>query len=173
MNAGLVVAIATGMFIAAIGPINSVLQDRLGTWGMVTLVHLIGLLAAAAGFLLFERNLLVEGRLGPGLRLLGWGVWTMLVLGVVWLAAAPLRGLPPYAFLGGVLGVAVVAGTILAIQHLGVLAALTVIVASQLLTAALIDQFGWFGQMQITMTPARTAGLLLVLLGVVLMMRET
>lgn len=60
----------------------------------------------------------------------------------------------------------------MAIQHLGVLAALVAIVSSQLIAAALIDQFGLFELPVIAMSPKRVLGLLLVLLGVFLVVRK-
>jgi len=172
VNVGLWAAVATGVLVAVIGPVNAALQARLGTWGMVAVVHLLGLTVGVLGIALFERT--------PAGRAPDEFLRVMLVAGVVLALAvftwafrtAPGQGVPAFAFLGGVLGALVVVGTIVAIQQLGVLAALVAIVASQLIAAALIDQFGFFELPAIAMNPVRTVGLLLMLAGVFLVARK-
>ncbi len=171
MNPGLGAAAATGVLIAVIGPVNAALQARLGTWGMVAVVHLLGLAVGVLGLLLFERG--AGARIDGTLRfVLVAGVLLALAVLAWAFRAAPGEGIPAFAFLGGVLGALVVVGTIVAIQHLGVLAALVAIVSSQLIAAALIDQFGWFELPVIAMNPTRALGLLLVLVGVLLVARR-
>lgn len=172
MLTGLLIAVTTGVFIAAMGPVNAVLSNRIGAWSAVSLIHLIGLMVAVGGLLFFEsRGKALPGGadlrylLLPGLLVLG-GV-------LIWvLASGYVSGVPVFGFFGGVLGVLVVIGTIGAINRLGVLAALTVIVSSQLITASLIDNFGWFGQHVIPMTPWRALGLVLMLAGVSFVLRS-
>ncbi len=168
---GVVVAVLTGGFIAAMGPINAALSERVGAWGMVSLVHLVGLLTAALGLLLFAaRGRPVAG--GPESRYLLWSAAALLAAALVWLlVGGSLRTAPPYGLVGGVLGVLVVVGTVAAIQRLGVFTALTLVVSSQLVAALLIDGFGWFGQAVVPVTPLRLVGLLSVLIGVALVLR--
>ncbi len=172
MNVGFWAAAATGVLIAIIGPVNAALQARLGTWGMVAVVHLLGLVVGVLGLALFERAPQAARPDGVLRMLLLAGALLALVVFAWVIRAAPGQGVPVFAFLGGILGALVVVGTIIAIQHLGVLAALVTIVASQLLAAALIDQFGLFELPAIAMTPARALGLLLMLAGVFLVARE-
>lgn len=172
MLIGVLFAVSTGILIAAIGPVNAVLNNRIGTWNAVALIHLIGLLVATGGILLFDsqKRILPDGLdlrylLMPGLLLLAVVLWWVFDNGY-------LSGVPAYGLIGGVLGVLVVIGTIGAINRLGVLGALTVIVSSQLLAASLIDHYGWFGQPVVPLGPGRVVGLLGMLLGVVLVLRS-
>lgn len=172
MNPGLWAAATTGVLIAVIGPVNAALQARLGTWGMVAVVHLLGLAVGVLGLLLFERGPAAV-RLDGTLRFLMLAGVVLALAVLAWaFRAAPGEGIPTFAYLGGVLGALVVVGTIVAIQHLGVLAALVAIVSSQLIAAALIDQFGLFELPVIALTPTRALGLLLVLAGVFMVARE-
>lgn len=171
MNVGLWAAMATGVLIAVIGPVNAALQARLGTWGMVAVVHLLGLAVGVLGLALFERA--PVARPDGALRMVLFAGVVLALAVFTWaFRTAPGQGVPAFAFLGGVLGALVVVGTIVAIQHLGVLAALVAIVASQLVAAALIDQFGLFELPVIAMSPSRALGLLLVLAGVFLVARK-
>ncbi len=172
MFTGVLIAITTGVFIAAIGPVNAVLSNRVGAWSAVSLVHLIGLLVAVSGLLLFDsRGKVLPG--GSDLRYLLWPGVVALGAVLLWiLVSGYVNGVPVFGFFGGVLGVLVVIGTVGAINRLGVLGALTVIVSSQLLMASLIDYFGWFGQHAIPMNPWRALGLVLMLAGVVLVLKS-
>ncbi|WP_457631648.1 DMT family transporter [Oceanithermus sp.] len=172
MLIGVLIAVVTGVFIAAMGPVNAVLTGRVGSWSAVTLVHLIGLLVATAGLLFFDsRGKALPG--GADLRYLLWPGVIVLAGVFVWvLRSGYVSGVPAFGFFGGALGVLVVIGTVGAIGRLGVLGALTVIVSSQLLAASLIDQFGWFGQHAIPLNPLRVLGLALMLAGVVLVLRS-
>ncbi|HGY10311.1 MAG TPA: hypothetical protein ENK37_09745 [Oceanithermus profundus] len=171
MNAGFWAAAITGVLIAVLGPVNAALQARIGTWGMVAVVHLLGLAVGMLGLVLLDRT--GFARTDASLRLLLFSGVVLALALLVWaFRYAPGQGVPPYAFLGGVLGALVVVGTIVAIQHLGVLAALITIVAGQLATAALIDRFGLFDLPVVLLSPARLLGLLLVLAGVFLVVRK-
>lgn len=162
---------ATGVLIALIGPVNAALQVRLGTWGMVVVVHLLGLAVGVLGLALFERSQVA--RPDGALRMVLFAAVVLALAVFFWAVhTAPGQEIPAYAFFGGMLGALVVVGTIVAIQHLGVLAALVAIVSSQLATAALIDQFGLFDLPVIAMSPSRVLGLLLVLAGVFLVVQK-
>ena len=94
---------------------------------------------------------------------------------VVWLVdRTPLtatRGAPWWAWLGGFYGAAFVAALAFATPRLGLAVTLTAAVASQLVTAMLIDRFGLLGLPQQPITPARLIGVALVILGVVVVRR--
>jgi transporter family-2 protein len=78
---------------------------------------------------------------------------------------------PWYAFTAGVLGLLIVGTIGYTVPRLGVAKAFTVIVASQLLTALLFDQFGLFGAAVRTMDLPRVSGLIFLILGVWLVLR--
>ena len=63
------------------------------------------------------------------------------------------------------------ASALMFLLELGMAKAFTVIVASQLLTALLFDQFGLFGAAVRTMDLLRVAGLVFLILGVWLVLR--
>lgn len=106
--------------------------------------------------------------------LISFSVGTLALL-LVWafdrtpLSAA--RGAPWWAWLGGFYGAAFVAALAYAAPRLGIAAALTVAVASQLAAALVVDRFGLFGLPQQPVTIGKLAGLGLVLAGVVLVRR--
>ncbi|HIJ94656.1 MAG TPA: DMT family transporter [Desulfuromonadales bacterium] len=73
---------------------------------------------------------------------------------------------------GGLLGAFFVTMTIIAVPKLGTLAVMSLIIAGQLTTAALLDQFGIFGLRQISLTPLRGVGILLLCIGAGLVIRK-
>ena len=82
-----------------------------------------------------------------------------------------VRSLPWWAWCGGFCGAFFVASAAYAAPRLGVATMLTLAVASQLLTAILIDHFGLLGVTSRAMSPGRLAGALLVIVGAVLVRR--
>ena len=73
---------------------------------------------------------------------------------------------------GGFLGAYFVTMTIIAVPRLGTLAVMSIIIAGQLTTAALLDQYGAFGLRQIPLTPMRGAGIILLCIGASLVIRK-
>lgn len=73
---------------------------------------------------------------------------------------------------GGLLGAYFVTMTIIAVPRLGTLAVMSIILAGQLTTAALLDQYGVFGLRQISLSPMRGVGILLLCLGAGLVIRK-
>ena len=86
-------------------------------------------------------------------------------------AVADLRGVPWWAWFGGLLGAVYVLGTIILVPRLGAATTIGVIVAGQLGASIVIDQFGWFRLAQHTASVGRVAGAVLLLAGVVLVQR--
>ncbi len=69
---------------------------------------------------------------------------------------AKLGHVPLYALLvGPPLGALIIGGVALVVGRLGAAFGLTVIVAGQLLSALVIDSFGWFGVQAAPLTPVR------------------
>jgi bacterial/archaeal transporter family-2 protein len=86
-----------------------------------------------------------------------------------------LRGLqsaPPWAYLGGVLGIGYVLGAIIAIPNVGVVVAVCAAIAGQMIGSFLADTFGWFGVTKVPLDPLRLLGIGLLLVGVLLVQRE-
>ncbi|MBO4896720.1 MAG: DMT family transporter [Clostridia bacterium] len=73
---------------------------------------------------------------------------------------------------GGILGVLITVFVMLAIKHKGATVAVSVILVSQLLTAALIDAFGLFETQKIAFGLYKYLGLLLMIAGVIIFKKE-
>lgn len=71
-------------------------------------------------------------------------------------------------WLGGILGIVITVTVMLSIKDLSPTHAISVILISQLLVAALIDAFGWFGSERLPFTWTKYAGLFLMISGVLL-----
>src|SRR5436305_7945418 len=78
---------------------------------------------------------------------------------------------PPWAFIGGLLGVGILIGTIVAVPRIGVAATTAIVLAAQVITSAIIDKFGLLGVAARPVTPTRFAGLALAVLAVLLITR--
>jgi transporter family-2 protein len=83
-------------------------------------------------------------------------------------SVAAAREMPWYAWTGGIYGAIFVAVAAFAAPRMGVTFFLTVAIAGQLLTALLLDRFGVLGLPRVDFSPARLAGVALVLGGVLL-----
>jgi transporter family-2 protein len=86
-----------------------------------------------------------------------------------------LRGLqsaPAWAYLGGVLGIGFVFGSIVAIPNVGVVAAVSAAILGQMIGSFLADRFGWFGVSKIPFDPLRLLGIALLIAGVLLVQRK-
>lgn len=70
-------------------------------------------------------------------------------------------------WLGGVLGIIITVTVMLGMQSLGPTVTVSVILIAQLLVAAVIDAFGWFGTEQVAFTWNKWLGMALMLSGVV------
>ena len=79
---------------------------------------------------------------------------------------------PPWAFLGGVLGISYVLGNILSIPGLGAVTTICSAILGQMIGSCLIDTFGWFGVPKIPFDVARLAGIVLLIAGVVLVQKR-
>lgn len=97
-------------------------------------------------------------------------------IAAIWLAGdrtSPtlLKGVPAWAWLGGLYGAFYVGAAAYAAPRLGVASMLTIAIASQLMAALVLDHFGLLGLDRTPVTATRLGGVLLVLLGVVLVRR--
>lgn len=85
------------------------------------------------------------------------------------LAAAP--GQPKHLFLAGLLVAFYVLSITWVAPHFGLGNAIMCVLLGQLISAAVIDQFGLMGALQREVTPMRAAGLALMAFGVILTQR--
>lgn len=82
------------------------------------------------------------------------------------------REIPPYAFTTGLLGLIIVSTIGYVVPRLGVASGFTLLVASEFIAAAVIDNFGLFGAELRPLNIARLLGLVIILLGVWLVVRR-
>jgi transporter family-2 protein len=75
---------------------------------------------------------------------------------------------PWWAWLGGVLGAFYVTATVVVPVRIGAAAFFGILVAAQLVTSVLIDQFGWVGFPQREVSPLRLLGVALLVAGALL-----
>lgn len=91
------------------------------------------------------------------------GTLTLGTGGVQW---RQLQMLPWYVPTTGILGIAIIGSIGYVVPRLGLATSLTLIVASQLMMAALIDHFGWLGASVRLLDMPRFIGFVLLLAGV-------
>ena len=77
-------------------------------------------------------------------------------------------GSPWWIWTGGLLGTFFVAGIVVLLPKLGVALAFSLIIAGQMLTAILFDQFGWMGLAVKEISAGKIAGAVLLIIGVIL-----
>lgn len=94
----------------------------------------------------------------------------VLILGDVGKLSAA-RGVPWYYLTGGVIGAALVVGTLITVRELGAAGLIAGLLCGQLIVSLLLDRFGLFGLERIGITPVRVFGVLLVLVGTLIVTR--
>jgi transporter family-2 protein len=97
----------------------------------------------------------------------------LLVTRAPWPAREQWAAIPWWAWFGGLLGAFYVVSTIIAGPRIGAAALLALIVLGQLVTSLLVDQFGWLGFPQHSMTALRLLGALLLFSGVLLIVHPS
>ncbi|MGD9573558.1 MAG: DMT family transporter [Thermoleophilia bacterium] len=135
-----------GAMIAAQAPVNARLRTVLGSqFGSAAVSFGVGLV-------LLLGALVVVGQAGA-LGAVGAGPW--------------------WAYLGGLFGAVFVVSTLVASPRIGVTATFVAAIAGQLLLAALIDRYGWFGAREIVFSWERIAALGLMVVSLVLLLRSS
>jgi len=147
MNAAalpLALAVVAGVLVAIQAPTNAILAKASGS-------------PVVAAFISFMVGTVVLGAMVAGTsgRLL----------------APELKGVPWYAWIGGIYGAFFVAIAAFAAPRVGVGVLLTAAIAGQLLAAVALDHYGFFGLERQPVNLARAAGIGLVLIGAVLVRR--
>lgn len=88
-------------------------------------------------------------------------------------ALGAFGGGPWWAYLGGAFGAVFVVATLVAAPRIGVTATFVSAVAGQIVLAALIDRYGWFGAREIGLSWERLAALGLLVVSLVLLLRSS
>jgi transporter family-2 protein len=138
----ILIGLIGGVAVGLQSPMASMLTQRLGIFESVFIVHIGGALLALIPILIY----------GGG-RLAQW------------------RSVPWYVLGAGVFGLVVIGAISYMIPRIGVAAAITTIVAGQLLVGIILDHFSMLGSMGRSMDPIRAVGLVIVLVGVWLTLR--
>jgi transporter family-2 protein len=98
-------------------------------------------------------------------------VFSVLLLLAVRGGAGGLAGAlrtPAWMWIGGLMGLTVVASITFAQPRIGATATIGILIAGQLVMGAVIDRFGLFGVDQIAISPPRAAGIVLLGIGAAL-----
>jgi bacterial/archaeal transporter family-2 protein len=133
----ILIGLIGGIAVGIQSPLASMLTQRLGTFESVFIVHIGGALVALIPLIIYG-----GGKLGQ---------W---------------RTVPWYALGAGIFGLIVIAAISYMIPRIGIAAAITTIVAGQLLVSTVLDHYGLLGAAGRSMDPTRMIGLAVVMLGV-------
>ncbi|MFD6210001.1 DMT family transporter [Peribacillus sp. NPDC060253] len=136
---GIIYSIIAGMFISLQGVFNSRMSEELSAWHTTAIVHLVGFIFSIILYA-FVRDGRAEG----------------------------FREVPVLYLLGGMLGVVIVFGEMIAINLLGMSLAIATILIAQLLCAFIIDAKGLFDMIKRKVTIQEVIGMAMMLTGVVL-----
>ena len=136
---GIITAIVAGAAMSFQGVMNTRLGDKIG---------------------LYESNVFVQGT-----------AFVLAVIAMLILGKGDIMGLMSVDnkiyLLGGVLGLVITVTVMLAIGNLSPTYAISIILISQLIVAALVDAFGWLGSEKIPFTWNKYVGVGLMIAGVV------
>lgn len=126
-----------GIAVGLQSPMASMITQRLGIFESVFIIHMGGAMIALIPLLIYS-----------GGKLTQW------------------RSVPWYVLGAGIFGLVVIGAISYMIPRVGVAAAITTIVAGQLLVGTVLDHFGLLGAAQRSMDVPRAFGLAVVLVGV-------
>ncbi len=82
------------------------------------------------------------------------------------------RDMPWWMWTGGIIGAFFVAGTAALVTRLGGSVLFSLIILGQLVGAVVLDHYGWFGVDKHPISLPRTAGIILVLVGAIIVRRS-
>ena len=133
----ILIGLAGGVAVGLQSPLASMISQRLGLFESVFIVHVGGALIALIPLLIFGGGKLAE--------------W---------------RSLPWYVLFAGVFGLIVIGSISFMIPRIGIAAAITTIVAGQLLVGTILDHYGLLDSAGRSMDVTRAFGLTVVLVGV-------
>ena len=132
----IIIGLAGGVAVGLQSPLSSMISQRLGVLESVFIVHLGGAILALIPLLVL------------GHRLAQW------------------RSVPWYALTAGAFGLVVIASVSYMIPRVGIAAAITAIVAGQLLVGTLLDHYALLGSAGRPLDVTRAVGLVIVMVGV-------
>jgi transporter family-2 protein len=141
MITGLLFSIMAGIVIAVQSVFSARLGEQVGFYGANFLIH-------GTGFLL--------------------AMFLLLLFGKGELSIASLKELNPIYATAGFIGVVIIFSIAQGVSRLGASRGILIIVITQIVFALVINIGGWFGEQQISITPARGIGLMLMICGIII-----
>ena len=138
----ILIGLISGVAVGLQSPLASMITQRLGMWESIFIIHIGGAFLVAIPLIFLK-----GGNLGD---------W---------------RILPWYALFAGSMGLIVVGGISFLIPRVGVAAAITLIIAGQLLISSVLDHYGLLGVQPRPMDVQRILGLIVVFIGAWLAVR--
>ena len=133
----ILIGLIGGVAVGLQSPLASMMSQRLGVFESIFIVHIGGAVFSLIPLLIY----------GGG-KLAQW------------------RSIPWYALCAGIFGLVVISAISYTIPRVGVAAAITTIIAGQLLVSMVLDHYGLLGASQRSMDATRVVGLAVVLAGV-------
>lgn len=137
---GFLIAIVSGILMSLQGVFNTEVTKQSTIWSSAGFVHLTALLVCFAAWLLTERTGITE------------------VLSVR----------PRYFLTGGLIGAFITYTVIVSMDKMGPAKAVIFIVVAQVISAYLIELFGWFGVEKQPLTVQKIIGMLVAVSGIIL-----
>lgn len=131
------IGLVGGVAVGLQAPLASIMSQKLGIFESVFIVHLGGAVLALLPLVVYS-----------GGKLAQW------------------RSVPWYALMAGAFGLVVIGSISYMIPRVGVAAAITTVVAGQLLVGVILDHFGLLGAAERALDVTRLLGLVVVLAGV-------
>ena len=136
---------AAGGLIAVQSVLNAALGKRTGDLGSIFIVTLVSIVVVVPLLFLFPGSANLHGLPGPS-------QW--------------------YLYLGGAIGILIIAAPIVLVPRIGATATLTALVVGQLTLAVIIDQFGLLGVPRSALSTPRILGVAFLALGTLLVVRK-
>ena len=133
----ILIGLIGGVAVGLQSPLASMMSQRLGVFESIFIVHIGGAVFSLIPLLIY----------GGG-KLAQW------------------RSIPWFALCAGIFGLVVISAISYTIPRVGVAAAITTIIAGQLLVSMVLDHYGLLGASQRSMDATRVVGLAVVLAGV-------
>lgn len=142
----IIIAAIAGGLMAFQGSMNSTLSKTAGLLGATLVVHVIGLITIIPLLFFFKNS---------------------------WNGLKHVFEAPKYAYLGGIISVAIIYLVASSISKSGMVSATTAIIGGQITTAVLIDSFGWFGIDKCSLTLWKILGIIFLGLGTYLTIKPS
>ncbi|MEA2348400.1 MAG: bacterial/archaeal transporter family-2 protein [Thermoleophilaceae bacterium] len=141
----IITTVVAGGLVALQAPINSTLGRSVGTFAAASISFIVGTVVLVA----------ITVTLGGGFGQVG-----------------QVQGLPWYYLIGGLLGAVYVTNALVSVRTLGAGGITAATITGQLLTAVAIDRFGVLGIPEKPLSIGRIAGVVLLVVGTYLIVRE-